>query len=48
MSAGQETTDKATFTRFNDAINSGDAELISKAIDELVEPDALLRTPVAD
>jgi predicted ester cyclase len=46
MSAGQETTNKATFTRFNDAINSGDAELISKAIDELVEPDALIRTPL--
>jgi predicted ester cyclase len=29
-----------------DAINTGDLELISQTIDELVEPDALLRTPL--
>ena len=46
MSTAQETSNKATFTRFYDAINSGDAELISKTIDEVVEPDALIRTPL--
>src|SRR5206468_9888501 len=32
--------------RFHDATNTGDAEFISKTIDEIVEPDALIRTPV--
>jgi hypothetical protein len=26
-------------SRFDDAMNTGDAEIISKTIDELVEPD---------
>jgi steroid delta-isomerase-like uncharacterized protein len=34
------------FTRFHDALNSGDAEIISKAIDEVVEPDVLFHAPV--
>jgi predicted ester cyclase len=42
----QETSNKAAFTRFHDAMNTGDAEIISKTIDELVEPDALIRSPV--
>jgi steroid delta-isomerase-like uncharacterized protein len=46
MSTAQETSNKATFKRFHDAMNTGDAEIISKTIDELVEPDALIRTPV--
>ncbi len=46
MSTGQPTGDKATFGRFYDAMNTRDAELISKTIDELVEPDALIRTPL--
>jgi steroid delta-isomerase-like uncharacterized protein len=32
--------------RFCDAANTGDAELISKTIDEIVEPDALVRSPL--
>jgi steroid delta-isomerase-like uncharacterized protein len=43
MSTGQN---KETFRRFNEGMNSGDWELISKTIDELVEPDALIRTPL--
>jgi predicted ester cyclase len=39
-------TNKAAFTRLHDAMNSGDAELIAKAIDEVVEPDVLIRTPL--
>jgi steroid delta-isomerase-like uncharacterized protein len=42
----QETSNKATLRRFHDAMNTGDPEIISKTIDELVEPDALIRTPV--
>jgi steroid delta-isomerase-like uncharacterized protein len=42
----QETSNKAAFTRFHDAMNSGDAEVISNTIDEFVEPDALIRSPV--
>ena len=46
MSTTQATTNKAAFRRFHDAMNSGDAELIAKAIDEVVEPDVLIRTPL--
>jgi|SRR4051794_21489668 steroid delta-isomerase-like uncharacterized protein len=37
---------KATFRRFCNAMNSGDAEFVSQTIDELVEPDATIRTPL--
>jgi steroid delta-isomerase-like uncharacterized protein len=46
MPTAQETTNKAAVRRFCDAANSGDGELISETIDELVEPDALIRTPL--
>jgi steroid delta-isomerase-like uncharacterized protein len=46
MTTPQETSNKATFRRFQEATNSGDAELISKTIDEVVEPDVLIRTPL--
>jgi steroid delta-isomerase-like uncharacterized protein len=46
MSTAQQTSNKATVRRFQDATNSGDAELLSKTIDELVDPDALIRTPL--
>jgi hypothetical protein len=39
MSTAQEESNKATAGSFSDATNTGDAELISKTIDELVEPD---------
>jgi hypothetical protein len=39
----QETSNKATFRRFQDA-NTGDVEFISKTIDEIVEPDVKIRT----
>jgi steroid delta-isomerase-like uncharacterized protein len=45
-SAAQATRNKATLRRFHDAINTGDAALISKTIDEMVEPDVLIRTPL--
>ena len=46
MSTARETSNKATFRRLHDATNTGDVELISKTIDELVEPDVLIRTPL--
>ena len=46
MSTAQLTSNKATLRRFCDAMNSGDAELIAKTIDEVVEPDVLIRTPL--
>jgi steroid delta-isomerase-like uncharacterized protein len=46
MALAPETSNKATVRRFCAASNTGDAEVISKMIDELVEPDALIRTPL--
>lgn len=46
MSTLQVASNKETFRRFCDAMSTGDPELISEAIDEFVEPDALIRTPL--
>jgi hypothetical protein len=46
MSTDQVTSNKATFRRLHDAVNSGDAELISRTIDEVVEPDVRIGTPL--
>lgn len=46
MSTPQETANKTTFRRFHDAVNTGDADIISKTIDELVDPDVLFHAPV--
>lgn len=45
MSTAQETSNKATVRRLQDAV-SGGAELISQTIDEIVEPDVLFHAPV--
>ncbi|GAA1658858.1 ester cyclase [Nonomuraea maheshkhaliensis] len=42
----QSDSNKARFLRFHEAVNGGDAELIAKAIDELVRPDVLFHAPV--
>ena len=46
MSTEQVTRNKATFRRFHDAVNSGDAQLIAQTIDEVVEPDVRIGTPL--
>jgi steroid delta-isomerase-like uncharacterized protein len=46
VSADQEASNKATLRRFQEALSSSDWEVISKTIDELVEPDAKIRTPL--
>lgn len=46
MSTVQAASNKAAFRHFEDVVNTGDAELIMKTIDEVVAPDALIRTPL--
>lgn len=46
MPTDQSASNKATFRRLHDATNSGDVELISKTIDDVFEPDVLIRTPL--
>ena len=46
MSTAQETANKVTFGRIQDAISTGDVEVISKTIDEVVEPDVLIHMPM--
>jgi steroid delta-isomerase-like uncharacterized protein len=46
MSTTQETANKATYVRFQDAMNTRDPEIISTTIDLLVQPDAQVRTPL--
>jgi predicted ester cyclase len=46
MSTAEVARNKETFRRFQDAVNTCDEEFISKSIDELVEPDATIRTPL--
>jgi steroid delta-isomerase-like uncharacterized protein len=46
MSTAQTASNKALVSRLHDAVNSGDVEVVSKAIDEVVEPDTLIRTPL--
>ena len=46
MSTEPATSNKETLTRFQEAMSSGDWKLISKTIDEVVEPDAHIRTPL--
>ena len=47
MSTAQETSNKATFRRIEDAVNTGDVEVISKVTNELVAPDVLIHMPLA-
>ncbi|MEV4179081.1 ester cyclase [Nonomuraea sp. NPDC049709] len=46
MSAAQATSNKEIFRHFHEAVNSGDAEIISKTFDEVVAPDVLFHAPV--
>jgi steroid delta-isomerase-like uncharacterized protein len=39
-------SNKAVVRRLHDAVNTGDVEHTSRTIDELVEPDVLIRTPL--
>lgn len=45
MSAAHETSNKAAVRRFLDAVNTGDAGLISRTIDEVFDPDVKQHTP---
>jgi len=46
MSSAEVAANKALFKRFHDAANTGDIESLANAIDELVAPDAVVRTPL--
>ena len=46
MSTAEVTRNKETFGRFQAAVNTCDAQLISKTIDELIAADATIRTPL--
>ena len=46
MPIAQATDNKVAYRRFCDAVNSGDMERLSSTIDEVVEPGALIRTPL--
>jgi steroid delta-isomerase-like uncharacterized protein len=46
MSTAQETSNKATISRLYDAMITGDAEVISQTIDELVQPNVLFHAPM--
>lgn len=46
MSAAGTTNNTATLHRFHSAVNSGDRDLVAKAVDELVAPDLLFHAPV--
>jgi hypothetical protein len=39
-------SNKPTFTRFHDAANTGDAALLSQTIDEIFDPNVVVRTPL--
>jgi predicted ester cyclase len=45
MSTSQEASNRAVFSRFHDATNSGDLATIWKTVDDVVEPDVLFHTP---
>jgi steroid delta-isomerase-like uncharacterized protein len=46
MSTAQAAANKAAFSRFHDAVNTGDLAVISAMIDEVVAPDLLFHAPV--
>jgi steroid delta-isomerase-like uncharacterized protein len=46
MSTSEVAANKALFKRFHEAVNSGDFDHLAKTIDELVAPDAVIRTPL--
>jgi steroid delta-isomerase-like uncharacterized protein len=46
MSAAQIASNKATFSRLHDALNSGDQEFISTTIDGIFDQDVRIGTPL--
>lgn len=46
MTTTQEAANKVIFKRFQDVTNTHDPDLISETIDEIVDPDVVIRTPL--
>nr|WP_055510141.1 ester cyclase [Nonomuraea pusilla] len=44
MSTTQEARNKETYHRFHEAVNSGDLDVITKAVDEFIHPDGRFHT----
>ncbi|MER7504609.1 ester cyclase [Nonomuraea pusilla] len=47
MSTAEEARNKETYHRFHEAVNSGDLDVISKAVDEFIHPDGRFHTAEA-
>ncbi|MCF6470986.1 ester cyclase [Nonomuraea sp. MG754425] len=46
MTTTEVATNKAALRRFHDAVSTGDADVISRTIDEIIHPDVLIHTPL--
>ena len=46
MPTAQATRNRSTYRRFHEAVNTGDGALVSRTIDEVFAPDAVIRTPL--
>jgi steroid delta-isomerase-like uncharacterized protein len=46
MSTAEVAANKALFKRFHEAANTGDFDFLATTIDEVVAPDAVIRTPL--
>jgi predicted ester cyclase len=46
MMTDQATRNRSAYRRFHDAVNTGDAELVFRTIDEVFAPDAAISTPM--
>jgi len=46
MPTAESEKNKAMYSRLIDAMNTNDAEIISKTIDEFIEPDVVISTPL--
>ncbi|MBE1546415.1 hypothetical protein GGC64_000423 [Mycobacterium sp. OAS707] len=46
MSTAEVAANKALFRRFHEAANTGDFDFLARTIDEVVAPDAVIRTPL--
>jgi len=46
MTADRSSSSTAAFSRLHDAVRTGDAELVARTIDEVVEPGLIFHAPV--
>jgi hypothetical protein len=46
VSTAEEASNKAMVSRFEEAVSTNDPEIITKAIDELIDPDVVIHMPM--